>query len=155
MESLSKLIKSHRLELTTAARALQLTDTFDLNLTVAVVMDGRVITTPLSGIPNYLPTSAAASSELFERFVLLRAERGYDYAWEALANGEDGEEWCSIWDEVVADRQGGAVLTADQLTDLVVKARAGFHHTPRELLVVHKEEDGGITSALVETPWFD
>jgi hypothetical protein len=55
---------------------------------------------------------------------------------------------------VVADKAGGAVLTADQLTNLVVKARAGFLHSPKELLVVLKEKDGGVTSALCDASWF-
>lgn len=154
MESLSQLIKRHRLELGQIARAVDLQRGFDLTVATALLDKGRCRATTLGLLPTLLPTSTAASTEIFQRFLVLRAERGHDEAWDALANGEDGEEWCAIWDDVVRDRESGAVLTADQLTDLVVKARAGFLHSPRELLVVHREESGAVTSALLGTDWF-
>jgi hypothetical protein len=153
-DALAQLLKRHRLELGTAARSVQLTTTFDLSLTVGLLTNGRCVTTTLSGLPKYLPTSTAASTEIFERFLLLRAERGWDHAWDTLANGEEGEEWCAIWDEAVADKAGGAVLTADQLTNLVVKARAGFLRSPKELLVVSLEDGGSVVSTLCEAGWF-
>ena len=153
-DDLAQLLKKHRPELGVAARSVQLTTAFDLSLTVGLLLGGRCVTTTLSGLPKYLPTSTAASTELFERFLLLRAERGWDHAWDTLANGEEGEEWCSIWDEVVADKAGGSVLTADQLTNLVVNARAGFLHSPKELLVINKEEGGGVVSVLCDVGWF-
>lgn len=154
MANLSELVRRHRLELGQVARALSLHREFDLTVPVGLIAHGRCRLTTLGLLTTLIPTSTAASTEIFQRFLVLKAERGHDEAWDTLANGEEGEEWCAVWDEVVKDHESGAVLTADQLTNLVVKARAGFFDSPKELLVIHREENGGVTSALLDTGWF-
>ncbi|QCH15451.1 hypothetical protein CB0101_11425 [Synechococcus sp. CB0101] len=153
-DRLDQLVRSHKREFAVSARGVEVAEAFDLSLPVGLVLEGKAVTTSLGGLPTHLPTSSAASSELFERFLLLRAEQGFEAAWETLANGPEGEEWARVWDEVVADRKGGAVLTADQLTGLVVKARAGFLRSPKELLVVSLEDGGSVVSTLCEAGWF-
>jgi hypothetical protein len=74
----NRLLSEHKREFAVASGGLDVAEAFELTLPMGLVLEGKAVTTSLSGLPTHLPTSSATSPELFERFLLLRAERGFE-----------------------------------------------------------------------------
>ena len=147
-------LQRHKQQLALAARGVEVADSFDLSLPVGLLKDEGVTVTTLGGLTRHLPASAALSSPEIERFLVLRAERGFDRAFEQCsADDEDGEAFCRAWDEAHRDLSNGAVVTVNDLVDMASKARSGWLSTPRQVLVVGAEGKE-VSYALCPTPWF-
>jgi hypothetical protein len=151
---LSISVQRHKQQLALAARGVQVAEEFDLSLPVGLIKDGRTAVTTLGGLRSQLSTSAALSSPEIDRFLLLRAEHGFDRAFELCsADEEDGEAFCKAWDEAQSDLSAGVLVTVGDLVAMVSKARSGWLAKPRELLVI--QVDGKrVEHALCPTPWF-
>ena len=91
---------------------------------------------PLSALSSVLKASPSMSSPLMEEFQVLASEVGAEEAFMALANGEDGEEFCHLWDESRKEVAGGSRATIDDVVEAIEVARQGFLSTPRKMLVV-------------------
>ena len=137
-----------------AARGVEVADDFDLGLPVGLLLPNRVVVTTLAGLRSHLPASAALSSPEIERFLLLRAEHGFDRAFDLCSSeDEDGEAFCRAWDEAQNDLNAGVLITVGDLVAMVSKARSGWLAKPRELLVI-QIEGKRVEHALCPTPWF-
>ena len=151
---LSKMVQHHKQQLALAARGVEVAEKFDLSLPIGLLKDGRAIVTTLSGLRSQLPASAALSSPEIERFLLLRAELGFDRAFELCSlDDEDGEAFCTAWDEAQKDLNDGVLVTVADLVAMTTKARAGWLAKPRELLVLGVK-GRRVEHALCPTPWF-
>jgi hypothetical protein len=151
---LSRSVQQHRAQLSLAARGVEVANAFDLGLPVGLMKDGAVVVTTLGGLRSHLPTSAALSSPEIERFLVLRAEQGFDRAFELCSTDhEDGEAFCKAWDEAQEDLSGGALVTVGDLVAMTSKARSGWLSKPREVLVVGVDGKE-VKHALCPTPWF-
>jgi hypothetical protein len=137
---LERAVREHRKGVEDSARALRATTEFSLTAPCCVIAEGTAITTSLIGLRGYLPCSVALASAPMERFLLLRAEHGFDRAFELCANDEaEGEEFCRQWDECQKDLQEGVVCTLNDLTAMVDQARRGWMDRPQRVLVVARE----------------
>jgi hypothetical protein len=151
---LSNSVQHHKQQLAIAARGVEVAEEFDLSLPVGMLKDGGAVVTTLLGLRSQLPASAALSSPEIERFLLLRAEHGFDRAFELCSlDDEDGEAFCTAWDEAQKDLGEGVLVTVADLVAMTTKARAGWLAKPRELLVLSVEERR-VEHALCPTPWF-
>lgn len=151
---LSRSVQRHKQQLALAARGVEVAEEFDLGLPVGLVKDGCVIVTTLGGLRGHLSASAALSSPEIERFLVLRAEKGFDRAFEECsADNEDGQEFCRAWDEAQSDLSSGVQVTVADLVSMTSKARTGWLSKPREVLVVGVEGKE-VGHALCPTPWF-
>ncbi len=72
------LLRDHKREFAVASCAHNVAEAFDLTFPVGLVLEGKDVTTSLSALPTHLPISSATSPELFESFLLLRAEWGFE-----------------------------------------------------------------------------
>jgi hypothetical protein len=152
--NIERAIKVGRLSLAIAARGVEVADDFDLGLPVGLLLPNRVVVTTLAGLRSHLPASAALSSPEIERFLLLRAEHGFDRAFDLCSSeDEDGEAFCRAWDEAQNDLNAGVLITVGDLVAMVSKARSGWLAKPRELLVI-QIEGKRVEHALCPTPWF-
>jgi len=137
---LERAVREHRSAVEDAGRALRATREFSLTAPCCVIADGITATTNLMGLKGYLPCSVALASAPIDRFLLLRAEHGFDRAFELCANDNDeGEEFCRQWDECQKDLQEGVVCTLNDLTAMVDQARRGWMDRPQRVLVVARE----------------
>lgn len=151
---LSRSIQRHKHQLSLAARGVEVAEEFDLGVPVGLLMDGRVIVTTLTKLSSHLPASAALSSPEIEKFLLLKAEHGFDRAFELCSSDdEDGEAFCRAWDEAQNDLSEGVLVTVADLVSMTTKARAGWLAKPREVLVLGVEGQR-VEHALCPTPWF-
>ena len=151
---LSSSVQKHKQQLALAARGVEVADAFDLGLPVGLMKDGAVVVTTLGGLRSHLPTSAALSSPEIERFIVLRAEVGFDKAFELCSSDdEDGEAFCRAWDEAQTDLSDGVLVTVSDLVAMTSKARSGWLSKPREVLVVGVEGKQ-VKHGLCPTPWF-
>jgi len=151
---LTNSVQRHKQQLALAARGVEVAQEFDLSLPVGLLKDGGAIVTTLGGLRSQLPASAALSSPEIERFLLLRAELGFDRAFELCSlDDEDGEAFCTAWDEAQKDLNEGVLVTVADLVAMTTKARAGWLAKPRELLVLGMNERR-VEHALCPTPWF-
>lgn len=152
--TLQPILQRHKRQFVSAAQGVELSVEFDLALPVGFVQGNIVDTTTISGLGSRLNASAALSSPEIERFFLLRAQHGFDRAFELCStDGEEGEAFCAAWDEAQSDLANGALATLGDLVAMVCKARSGWMATPRELLVV-MVDGKRVESALVPTSWF-
>jgi hypothetical protein len=137
---LERAVREHRKGVEDSARALRATTEFSLTAPCCVIADGTTATTNLMGLRGYLPCSVALASAPIDRFLLLRAEHGFDRAFELCANDEaEGEEFCRQWDECQKDLEEGVVCTLNDLTAMVDQARRGWMDRPQRVLVVARE----------------
>ena len=151
---LGRYLQRQRPQLVVAARGVEVADEFDLGLPVGLLLANRVVVTTLAGLRSHLPASAALSSAEIERFLLLRAEHGFNRAFELCSSDdEDGEAFCRAWDEAQNDLNAGVLITVGDLVAMVSKARSGWLAKPRELLVI-QVEGKRVEHALCPTPWF-
>ncbi len=139
-----------RAELAAVANKLLADAQFSLTTPVALDQGQGVRAVPVGSLGGHLKASVALASPLFQRWLELREDRGEEAAWEALANGEDGEEFCQVWDECQRELQEGAVCSVNDLTGFVTAAREGFNDRPKHLLVVWQSE-GRLTSYRLAT----
>jgi len=150
---LDRLVKEHRGNLAAVALSVKESGEFGLDTTCALIAEGTVVTTTLSGLRNYLPCSAALSSEAIQRFVLLRSEHGFDKAFELCASDDaEGEEFVRAWDESQGDLAEGVVVTVNDLVAMVEQARNGWMDSDRRMLVVAREGKT-VTSGTVPVEW--
>ena len=152
---LEKLVAGCRQQLAPGAMAVKKAEGFDLTLLCAVVADGTVVTTSLSGLRGHLPTSAALASPAMERFFLLQALVGFDQAFEQCSEDDEegnGEEFVRAWDESQQDLAGGVVCTLNDLAAMVTQAKNGWLQSPKRLLVVARE-GADVISGTVDTDW--
>jgi hypothetical protein len=148
---LDAVVRRHREELRVGARAVEVSEEFNLTTPCVLIDDGTVVTTSLGGLRGYLPCSVALASEPIERFLVLKAEHGFDRAFELCSSDDEaGEEFVRVWDESQQDLCDGAVCTLNDLAAMVTQARGGWQAQPRRMLVVAKEE-GQVASGLVST----
>ena len=151
---LSSSIQRHKQQLALAARGVEVAEEFDLGLPVGLVKDGCVVVTTIGGLRSHIPASAALSSPEIDRFLVLRAEQGFDRAFELCStDDEDGEVFCRAWDEAQNDLSSGALVTVGDLVTMTSKARSGWLSKPREVLVVGVDGKE-VKHALCPTPWF-
>lgn len=154
-DDLVQIVRSHKREFAVAARAVEVAERFDLSLPVAFHDGFRCVYTTLGGLPTQLKASAALSTPQLERFLLRRAEVGFETAFQECCDGEDGEEFVSAWDEAQKDLSEGSRVSLGDVVSWVTKARAGFHSQPREVLVVAvRENEKSVYVALCATDWF-
>jgi hypothetical protein len=133
---------------------VEVAEAFDLSLPVGLMKDGCMIVTTLGGLRGHLSASAALSSPEIERFLVLRAEKGFDRAFEECSSDdEDGEAFCGAWDEAQSDLSSGVQVTVADLVSMTSMARTGWLSKPREVLVVGVEGKE-VGHALCPTPWF-
>jgi hypothetical protein len=133
-------VLKHKVAVSHAAEALKATREFNLSTPCCVIADGTAVTTNLSGIRGYLPCSVALASEPIEKFLLLKAEHGFDRAFELCASDDaDGEEFVQQWDACQRDLEGEVVCTIDDLAAMVEQAKRGWLGVPKRLLVVAKQ----------------
>jgi hypothetical protein len=152
--SLSVRIQIHKHLIAVAARGVEVAESFDLGLPIGLLLNNRVVATTLAGLRSYLLPSAALSSPEIERFLILRAEHGFERAFELCgSDNEEGEAFCRAWDEAQNDLNAGALITVSDLVAMVSKARSGWLAKPRELLVI-QVEGKRVEHALCPTPWF-
>ena len=151
---LSSSIQRHKQQLALAARGVEGAEELDLGLPVGLVKDGCVVVTTIGGLRGHIPASAALSSPEIDRFLVLRAEQGFDRAFELCStDDEDGEVFCRAWDEAQNDLSSGALVTVGDLVTMTSKARSGWRSKPREVLVVGVDGKE-VKHALCPTPWF-
>ncbi len=154
-ELLTQLLRTHKREFAVAARGVEMAEVFDLTLPVAYHDGVRCVFTTLGGLATQLKASAALSTPQLERFLLLRAEVGFDRAFQDCCDAEDGEEFVASWDEAQKDLRDGCKATLGEVVSWVSKARTGFISTPREVLVVAvREGEKAVHTALCATEWF-
>ena len=150
---LDAVVRRHREELKVGARAVEVSQEFNLTTPCVLVEDGTVVTTSLGGLRGYLPCSSALASEAIQRFVLLRSEHGFDRAFEMCSEDtEQGEEFVWAWDESQSDLSDGVVCTVDDLTAMVQQARDGWKSDPRRMLVVARNGQE-VASGTVVVDW--
>jgi len=151
---LSRSIQLHKQQLALAARGVEVAEEFDMSLPVGLLKDGCVVVTTLCGLRGHIPASAALSSPELDRFLVLRAEQGFDRAFELCSrDDDDGEAFCRAWDEAQNDLSSGALVTVGDLVTMTSKARIGWLSKPREVLVVGVDGKE-VKHALCPTPWF-
>lgn len=110
---------------------------FTLGVPCVVVGNGCGVThTVLSDLSRTLRASSALSSGVMTRYLELASTVGAEQAWDELANGDSGEEFCGAWDQTQEDIQRGCRMSMDEVVEAVMTARRGFESTPRQLLVV-------------------
>lgn len=132
-----QLVQEHWGSIAPVVGSLEDLEGFSLGVPCVVVGGGAAPTfTVLSDLPRVLRASAALSSGPMVRYLSRAAEVGSDAAWEEEANGDDGEEFCSQWDQAQLDVAAGARCSINDVVEMVVTARRGFLSTPRQLLVV-------------------
>ena len=137
---LEGMVLRHKVAVGQAAEALKATGEFNLATPCCVIAEGTAVTTNLGGIRGYLPCSVALASEPIEKFLLLKAEHGFDRAFELCASDDaDGEEFVQQWDACQRDLDGEVVCTIDDLTAMVEQAKRGWLGVPKRLLVVAKQ----------------
>jgi hypothetical protein len=152
--TLRSRLESNKHLVAVAARGVEVAESFDLGLPVGLLLNERVVATTLAGLRSYLLASAALSSPEIERFLLLRAEDGFERAFELCSSDdEEGEAFCRAWDEAQNDLNAGVLITVGDLVAMVSKARSGWLAKPRELLVI-QVEGKSVEHALCPTPWF-
>ena len=127
-------------DLAEVAKLLLAQEAFSLNTPVALDLDGEVKAVAVGSLGNHLKASSSLSSPVLKQWLELQEDRGAEAAWEALANGEDAEEFARVWDEAQQDLAKGAVASVDNLVEWVATAREGFNDNPRHLLVLLKRE---------------
>ena len=146
-------VLKHKVAVSQAAEALKATREFDLATPCCVIADGTAVTTNLGGIRGYLPCSMALASEPIEKFLLLKAEHGFDRAFELCASDDgDGEEFVQQWDACQRDLDGEVVCTLNDICSMVEQAQRGWAETPRRMLVVARHGDE-VASGLVPVDW--
>lgn len=151
--NLSERVDKHRKQLVPGARAVKGAEAFTFSLPVAVIADGVVITTNLTGLTGHLRCSTALASEPIERFLRLKTAVGWDAAFEAMsADDEYGEEFCRLFDEAQEDLADGAMATLNDLVGMTTQAKDGWSETPRRMLVV-VVEGKKVESGLVLVDW--
>lgn len=151
---LSNSVQRHKQQLALAARGVEVAEEFDLGLPVGLLKDEGACVTTLAGLRGHLSASTALCSPEIERFLLLRAEHGFDRAFELCsADDQGGEAFCSAWDEAQNDLSEGVIVTVADLVAMTTKARAGWLAKPRELLVL-SVKGKRVEHALCPTPWF-
>jgi hypothetical protein len=144
-------VLKHKVAVSQAAEALKATGEFNLATPCCVIADETAVTTNLGGIRGYLPCSVALASEPIEKFLLLKAEHGFDRAFELCASDDaDGEEFVQQWDACQRDLDGEVVCTINDLTAMVEQAKRGWLGVPKRLLVVAKQ-GSEVASGLVLT----
>lgn len=152
---LIQLLNSHKREFAVAARGVEVAESFDLSLPVGFYNGSRCVFTTLGGLNVQLKTSAALSTPQLERFLLKRAEVGFDRAFQECCDDEDGEEFVAAWDEAQKDLREGCKATLGEVVSWVAKARSGFVNRPREVLVVAvRENRRSVVTALCPTDFF-
>lgn len=152
---LIQLLNSHKREFAVAARGVEVAESFDLSLPVGFYNGSRCVFTTLGGLNVQLKTSAALSTPQLERFLLKRAEVGFDRAFQECCDDEDGEEFVAAWDEAQKDLREGCKATLGEVVSWVAKARNGFLSKPREVLVVVvSESHRAVLTALCPTNFF-
>lgn len=150
---LDEVVRKHRAELVGTANGVEASEEFGLGTACALIADGTVVPTTLTGLRNHLPCSAALASEPIERFLVLRARVGFDAAFEAMsADDEVGEEFVREWDQAQKDLATGAVMTLNDLAAMVTQAQEGWKATPRRMLVVVRSGDK-VQSGTVPVEW--
>ena len=132
-------------DLAEVAKLLLAQEAFSLNTPVALDLDGEVKAVAVGSLGNHLKASTSLSSPVLKQWLELREDRGTEAAFEALANGENSEEFAQVWDEAQRDLANGAVASVDNLVEWVSTAREGFNDKPRHLLVLLQR--GGKVSA--------
>ena len=150
---LDKLVKENRQALKPVADAVAGASSFTLGLPCALVKEGTVISTTLTGLRGHLPTSVALASAPIEQFLQLRERVGFDAAFEAMtADDEVGEEFVSAWDEAHADLSNGVMCTINDLVAFIEQAKRGWGEDPQRFLVVARSGQT-VTSGTVPTEW--
>lgn len=140
MLDLEGAVLKHKDAVGQAAEALKATSEFNLSTPCCVIADETAVTTNLGGIRGYLPCSVALASEPIEKFLMLKAEHGFDRAFEICASDTaDGEEFVQQWDACQRDLNGEVVCTINDLTAMVEQAKRGWLGIPKRLLVVAKQ----------------
>lgn len=140
MVDLEGAVLKHKDAVGQAAEALKANAEFNLATPCCVIADGTAVTTNLGGIRGYLPCSVALASEPIEKFLVLKAEHGFDRAFEICASDTaDGEEFVQQWDACQRDLDGEVVCTINDLTAMVEQAKRGWLGVPKRLLVVAKQ----------------
>ena len=140
VERHKKHFKEKGPDLAEVAKLLLAQEQFSLNTPVALDLDGEVKAVAVGSLGNHLKASASLSSPVLKQWLELREDRGTEAAFEALANGENSEEFAQVWDEAQRDLANGAVASVDNLVEWVSTAREGFNDNPRHLLVLLKRE---------------
>ena len=154
-DDLAQLLRIHKREFAVAARAVEVAEHFDLSLPVAFHDGFRCVFTTLGGLTTQLKASAALSTPQLERFLVRRAEVGFDTAFQESTDAEDGEEFVNAWDEAQNDLSTGSKVSLGEVVSWVAKARNGFVSKPREVLVVAvKERERAVLTALCPTDFF-
>ncbi len=150
---MGKVVVEHRQGLGHAARAVEEEKIFSLQTPCALIRDGVLTETTLSGLRTHLPCSVALASPPIERFLLLREEHGFDRAFE-LCTGDDieGDAFVSAWDEAQKDLAEGVVMTLNDLVAMVEQAKTGFAASRRRMLVV-VVVGRAVESGTVATDW--
>lgn len=132
-----QLVQEHWGSIAPVVRSLADIEEFSLGVPCVVVGGGASPTfTTLSDLSRVLRASSALASAPMVRYLSRAAEVGSDAAWEEEANGNDGEEFCTNFDQAQVDVSSGARCSIDDVVEMVVTARRGFLSTPRQLLVV-------------------
>lgn len=110
--------------------------TFTLSAPVALLSGSTVEAVPVSALANRVPCSSALSHPLIARFRDVEREQGWDAAWDALAtDDEDGELFCALWDECVA-QQGRAKWTTDDVVEVIDTLKGEMEKGDPGLVVV-------------------
>ena len=148
-----RLVRKHRKNLVPVAEGVAASTEFTLSLPCALLSGDEAVATCLAGLGHHLPSSVALASEAIQRFVLLRAEHGFDRAFELCSSDDDeGEAFVREWDAAVNDLAKGVVVTLNDLVAMVEQAKKGWGETDRRMLVVAHEGDK-VCSGLVAVDW--
>jgi hypothetical protein len=150
---LEGVVREHRQALKPVAGAVREVAGFDLSIPCALVTEGVVVNTTLSGLRSHLSCSTALASAPVEQFVRLRERVGFDAAFEAMtADDEVGEEFVAAWDAAQDDLASGVVASLNDLAAFAEQAKQGWLAVPRRMLVVARE-GLKVTSGTVPVDW--
>ena len=141
-------VRRHAAEVRAAGARLAAHSSFDLTTPCVLVWEERAQTTTVGALRHHLRASEALSSAPIEEYLRLVPQMGQQEAFEACANGSDGEAFCEAWDKAQADA-GHALVTFNDIAAMARQAAEGWGGNPQEVLVV-AVEGRKVASGLVE-----
>lgn len=113
---------------------------FSLMTPVALIVGMEVRETTIGTLASELPCSSALASPELTRYMSLAAAVGNEQAFAACSaddgEGGFGERFCAAWDKAAADLKKGAVMSTQDLVEIVKAAREGAEGDPPQVLVV-------------------
>jgi hypothetical protein len=134
---IDKEVWEHREALIALAKKVEAMGEFDLTTPCGLIADGKFQETTIGSLRKHLPMSLALGSALIERFLVLKAQIGFDEAFALCASDEEsGEDFCQEWDQAQKDLESGVVATINDLASITAQASKGWNEVPRKILVV-------------------